>query len=62
MGVIGGRMEVEGGVKRLYITVIAVLAAYRGRGLGELHAPPARTMVMCGYLLPLPLVLQAKRC
>jgi GNAT superfamily N-acetyltransferase len=34
VGVVGGRIETEGGVKRLYIMTLAVLAAYRGRGLG----------------------------
>jgi GNAT superfamily N-acetyltransferase len=52
VGVVGGRIETEGGVKRLYIMTLAVLAAYRGRGLGTCtplnrsslpppeHAPP----------------------
>jgi len=38
VGVAGGRLEGDpapgGGGRRLYVTVLAVLAAYRGRGLG----------------------------
>ena len=35
VGCIGGRVEGEGASKKLYIMVLAVLAPYRGRGVGE---------------------------
>jgi ribosomal protein S18 acetylase RimI-like enzyme len=35
VGCIGGRVEGEGAAKKLYILVLAVLAPYRGRGVGS---------------------------